>query len=43
MHGVPHAARLARFRLPWSWSAFDYRELCEALWEQCDARFEIAR
>jgi flavin-dependent dehydrogenase len=32
----------ARFRLPWSWSSFDYRELCRALWEQCDARFEIA-
>jgi menaquinone-9 beta-reductase len=39
---TPHGS--ARFRLPWSWSAFDYRELCEALWEQCgDARFEIAR
>ena len=33
----------ARFRLPWSWSSFDYRELCLALWEQCDARFEIGR
>jgi menaquinone-9 beta-reductase len=33
----------ARFRLPWSWSSFDYRSLCEALWEQCDARFEIAK
>jgi flavin-dependent dehydrogenase len=32
----------ARFRLPWSWSSFDYRELCAALWEQSDARFEIA-
>ena len=29
--------------MPWSWSAFDYRELCERLWAQCgDARFEIA-
>jgi flavin-dependent dehydrogenase len=37
---TPHGS--ARFRLPWSWSAFDYRELCLALWEQCDARFEIA-
>jgi menaquinone-9 beta-reductase len=38
---TPHGS--ARFRLPWSWSAFDYRELCQALWEQCgDARFEIA-
>ena len=33
-----------RYRLPWSWSAFDYRELCEVLWAQCgDARFEIAK
>ena len=33
-----------RYRLPWSWSAFDYRELCELLWAQCgDARFERRR
>jgi menaquinone-9 beta-reductase len=39
---TPHGS--ARFRLPWSWSAFDYRELCHELWEQCgDARFEIAK
>ena len=39
---TPHGS--ARFRLPWSWSSFDYRELCAALWEQCgDARFEIAK
>jgi menaquinone-9 beta-reductase len=38
---TPHGS--ARFRLPWSWSSFDYRELCHALWEQCDARFEIAK
>ncbi|MGH2946644.1 MAG: NAD(P)/FAD-dependent oxidoreductase [Solirubrobacteraceae bacterium] len=38
---TPHGS--ARFRMPWSWSSFDYRELCEALWEQCDARFEIAK
>src|SRR3954464_527878 len=37
---TPHGS--ARFRLPWSWSSFDYRELCTALWEQSDARFEIA-
>jgi flavin-dependent dehydrogenase len=37
---TPHGS--ARFRLPWSWSSFDYRELCGALWEQSDARFEIA-
>ena len=38
---TPHGS--ARFRLPWSWSSFDYRELCAALWEQADARFEIAK
>jgi flavin-dependent dehydrogenase len=38
---TPHGS--ARHRLPWTWSSFDYRELCEALWEQCDARFEIAK
>ena len=33
-----------RYRLPWSWSAFDYRELCALLWAQCgDARFETAK
>src|ERR687893_1159046 len=37
---TPHGS--ARFRLPWSWSSFDYRELCAALWEQADARFETA-
>jgi flavin-dependent dehydrogenase len=38
---TPHGS--ARHRLPWSWSSFDYRELCHALWEQSDARFEIAK
>ena len=38
---TPHGS--ARMRLPWSWSAFDYRTLCEELWAQCDARFEIAK
>ena len=28
---TPHGS--ARFRLPWSWSSFDYRELCAALWQ----------
>lgn len=38
---TPHGSH--RFRLPWSWSAFDYRELCQALWAQCgSARFEVA-
>jgi len=39
---TPHGS--VRYRLPWSWSAFDYRELCELLWEQCgEARFETAK
>jgi flavin-dependent dehydrogenase len=38
---TPHGS--ARFRLPWSWSSFDYGTLCRELWEQCDARFEIAK
>ena len=39
---TPHGS--ARHRLPWSWSSFDYRELCGELWEQCgDARFEVAK
>ena len=38
---TPHGT--ARYRLPWSWSAFDYRTLCQLLWAQCDARFEIAK
>jgi flavin-dependent dehydrogenase len=33
-----------RYRLPWSWSSFDYRALCLALWAQCGgARFETAK
>jgi flavin-dependent dehydrogenase len=37
---TPHGS--ARLRLPWSWSSFDYRTLCDELWAQCDARFEVA-
>jgi menaquinone-9 beta-reductase len=37
---TPHTT--ARFRLPWTFSTFDYRELCGLLFEQCDARFETA-
>ncbi|MCW3000336.1 MAG: NAD(P)/FAD-dependent oxidoreductase [Solirubrobacterales bacterium] len=32
-----------RYRLPWSWSAFDYRELCRLLFAQSDARFTTAK
>jgi len=38
---TPHGT--VRYRLPWSWSSFDYRELCRLLLAQCDARFEIAK
>jgi flavin-dependent dehydrogenase len=38
---TPHGS--VRYRLPWSWSSFDYRELCRLLLAQCDARFEIAK
>jgi flavin-dependent dehydrogenase len=41
--GTPHGG--ARLRLPWSWTAFDYPELCRRLWEQCgpSTRFETAK
>ena len=32
-----------RMRLPWSFSTFDYPELCGLLWAQCDADFETAK
>ena len=38
---TPHGS--ARFRLPWSWSSFDYRTLCHELWAQSDARFAVAK
>src|SRR6185436_14716141 len=38
---TPHGSK--RYRLPWSFSTFDYRELCELLWRECDARFETAK
>ncbi len=38
---TPHGSK--RYRLPWTFSTFDYRELCELLWRQCDARFETAK
>jgi menaquinone-9 beta-reductase len=37
---TPH--RRVDFRLPWTFSTFDYRELCGLLFEQCDATFETA-
>src|SRR3954449_5999945 len=32
-----------RWRLPWTFSTFDYRTLCEALYAQTDAAFEIGK
>src|SRR3712207_1171494 len=32
-----------RYRLPWTFSTFDYRTLCALLWEQSDAEFETAK
>ena len=39
---TPRGGRV-RYRLPWTWTAFDYPELCRLLWAQCgSARFETA-
>jgi flavin-dependent dehydrogenase len=38
---TPHTT--ARMDLPWTFSTFDYRQLCGLLWDQCDARFETAK
>jgi hypothetical protein len=40
MH-TPHGT--ARYRLPWTFSTFDYRNLCQLLWRDCDASFETAK
>ncbi len=40
MH-TPHGD--AHYRLPFTFSTFDYRELCTLLWRDCDARFETAK
>jgi flavin-dependent dehydrogenase len=40
MH-TPHGT--SRYRLPWTFSTFDYREICQLLWRDCDARFETAK
>jgi flavin-dependent dehydrogenase len=38
---TPHAD--TRMRLPWSFSTFDYPELCGLLWAQSDGEFETAK
>src|SRR3712207_4694334 len=36
-------ASTTRWPMPWTWSTFDYRGVCDALWDQCgDADFEVA-
>jgi flavin-dependent dehydrogenase len=40
MH-TPHGT--TRYRLPWTFSTFDYRQICELLWRDCDATFETAK
>src|SRR3954466_14905306 len=38
------AVERARWPLPWSFSTFDYRQLCALLWDQsADAEFETAK
>ena len=38
---TPHVT--TRMNLPFTFSTFDYRELCRQLWEQSDAEFETAK
>ena len=41
---VIHTPRgTARYDLPFTFSTFDYRQLCGLLYEQCDAQFETAK
>jgi flavin-dependent dehydrogenase len=42
---VVHTPQLSRrWALPFTFSTFDYRELCRLLWEQCgDAEFDVAK
>jgi flavin-dependent dehydrogenase len=40
---VHRPERTLRWELPWTFSTFDYRVLCDLLWDGCgDARFETA-
>ncbi len=38
---TPHGT--TRYQLPWTFSTFDYRQICELLWSECDATFETAK
>ncbi|MGB0121472.1 MAG: NAD(P)/FAD-dependent oxidoreductase [Solirubrobacterales bacterium] len=32
-----------RLEIPWTFSTFDYRTLCDLMWHECDATFETAK
>jgi digeranylgeranylglycerophospholipid reductase len=38
---TPHGT--STLELPWTFSTFDYPELCSLLWQGCDAEFETAK
>jgi menaquinone-9 beta-reductase len=38
---TPHGT--SKLELPWTFSTFDYPELCSLLWQACDAEFETAK
>jgi len=38
---TPHGT--SRYELPWTFSTFDYPQLCRLLWAQADAEFETAK
>jgi digeranylgeranylglycerophospholipid reductase len=38
---TPHGT--SRYDLPWTFSTFDYPQLCELLWAQSDAEFQTAK
>jgi digeranylgeranylglycerophospholipid reductase len=41
---VVHTAHgTSRYTLPWTFSTFDYRQICDLLWRDCDATFETAK
>ena len=41
---VLHTAHgTTRLPVPWAFSTFDYRTLCDLLWKDCDASFETAK
>src|SRR3954463_6996675 len=43
VRSLPTPRGTSRYELPWTFSTFDSRELCELLWAQADAEFETAK